>query len=1568
MKLRTCRLNGIVTIGLLSFGLLSVGSLEAQVSITSGPPPGGAAGTPYAFTFTAQDACGSCSTPVFTWSSTGFLPGGLTLDANAGTLTGTPTGGGVYHATIVATDTANSGTQGIQGITITITGTPAQTSFVMNLGQANINGVGVSQYQFITVPGGTTVTCNAVAGRCGPGNVTDMAVDSSGNFIVAVNQSLQPATNSSIVKITPAGAVTVMVTDPTGTANYTSVAIDSAGDYIVADVSATDHQLLRFAPVQGSVGTAVGTLPAGPAFDAFVRIDSSGNYVVAQDGSTTAITRITPAGVNPTVTTNLSFTSNSSPIALTGDVVGFTIDGNGSYVILETRDNPTQVLSVTPVGAVTTLFANNNAQIGNPDGIFWYPGLNQFQITDDEDTQLWSLSPDGSTLTQIPTGGVLTQPRTVAAYVAAPGPPNTPPPPPPAVPPVTISGPTNLGDFPVGKSISASYGASGGTPPYTLSATGLPAGLSFSGSTLSGAPTVPGTYFVFINASDSGGRSAFLAVSFSVLGFNNTSLPPASAFIRYTANVQAAGGIPPYTYSATGTPPGINVFPDGSVAGATAKTGTYSIAVTASDSGGVTATGTFSLVVSAAPALKVPGGALSSATIQTPSSQVLSATGGAPPYSWTLAGGALPDGMSLQTSGTLSGAPTRIGAFAFAAQATDTSGGSATGTFTITVNPQPVTINTPSPLLSGMVSVDYPEQTLSASGGTPPYQFKVTGGSLPAGLALSTTGAISGTPTAVGSYSFTVTASDSATPAASGSATFALSIRPFGVDLMLSAGALSFSEAAGSTSVPPGETVELESTDPSQALNYTAAITGAPSWVSISSAGGTTPGAISISLTSAALTLATSGSPYSASLVVTCTSPVCSGRTQTVPISLAVTSTPPQLTLVNDSLSFETLASAPQATTETLGISNTGGGSLGIASVTCGASWCQPNAQAGSIGGGSTTNINVTADPTGLNPGYYYTSLLVHSSAGNASIPVTFQISANGTLTLDPAGEQFSLPQGGAAVGETSFLVTITGPAAVSFTAAVSPGAPWLSVTPTSGTASGTQPADLNLVFDQTQVAALAPGTYYATVKITSTGAINSPQSFEVVLNVTPPAAKTTPNLVPGGLLFLTQAGGNPPPQTVAVYSGSPNVTPYEASVSTASNGNWLSVTPTAGSTSSVAPGQATVTVTPGSLKPGTYSGTVNYAYAAAAVRSVNVTLIVENAAPAASSGAASPRAALACTATKVVPTSTALVSNFAAPAAWPVEMAIKVVDDCGNPVSNGQVVVTFSNGDPPMLLNIADPNNGLYDGTWTPRHNASQITITARVSVAGLSAASIQIAGAVTPNSAPVLLHNSTANFFNPIGGAPLAPGTLIQLSGQYLASQNATNSAIPVPTTLGGTSVVIGGIAAPVTFVSPTQVDAQVPFELPPGQPYQVIVNANGALTTPDGFEAGATSPGLSVQTNGLVRANHQDGSAVSETAPAQPGEFISVYLVGMGATDEPVTSGAASPGSPPANASNVPTVTLNGENVTFDFAGLSPGLVGVYQVNLQVPADAANGDLVLTIASAGATSNSGVLPVHN
>jgi uncharacterized protein (TIGR03437 family) len=157
-------------------------------------------------------------------------------------------------------------------------------------------------------------------------------------------------------------------------------------------------------------------------------------------------------------------------------------------------------------------------------------------------------------------------------------------------------------------------------------------------------------------------------------------------------------------------------------------------------------------------------------------------------------------------------------------------------------------------------------------------------------------------------------------------------------------------------------------------------------------------------------------------------------------------------------------------------------------------------------------------------------------------------------------------------------------------------------------------------------------------------------------------------------------------------------------------------------------------------------------------------------------------------------------------------------------------------------------------------------------------------------------------------------------------------------------------------------------VPFELPVGQPYQIIVNADGALTTPQTIQAGGASPGLSVLSTGYVRAAHQDGTPVTDASPAKPGEYVSAYLVGLGATDQPVVSGAASPASPLANTLLAPVITVNNEVAAWSFSGLAPALVGVYQVNLQVPPDAPNGDLPLVVTVSGISSNSGLLPVHN
>jgi uncharacterized protein (TIGR03437 family) len=980
--------------------------------------------------------------------------------------------------------------------------------------------------------------------------------------------------------------------------------------------------------------------------------------------------------------------------------------------------------------------------------------------------------------------------------------------------------------------------------------------------------------------------------------------------------------------------------------------------------------GTFTSSSTSGSALSITSASLPGVSTGVSYSQQLAAAGGTPPYTWTLVGGSLPAGMGLASAGAITGTSAKAGTYTFTAKVTDSTGAFVVGSFSVSVAPPAVTITTPSPLPSGMITVDYPLQVLSASGGYGPYTFTVPANLLPAGLTLASNGSISGTPTVTGTFPFTLTATDLI--GQTGSKSLQITVRPFSADLTISAGSLSFSMAAGATALPGSQTVQVESTDVTKALSWSATITPSQTWLSVS-AGGSTPGSFTVSLTSGASFFAASTTPYQATIVVACLAPSpCAGSSQSIAVSILVSAISPELTVLTDLLSFTTSSTSPQSTTQSLGVQNTGGGTFTIISATCPQSWCTVGPLPGSLEAGVTGAINITANPAGLSPGFYFADLTIVSSAGTTAVPVTFFVAANPSLALEPSGVQLIMPAGGvAAVPDTSFLVSVSGTAPVAWTAAVLPGAPWLNLSTASGTSTGTAPGAVNYSINQSAAGALTSQAYYATIRVTSTSVVNSPQDFQVVLDVTATSVKEQPNPTPAGLIFIAPLNGTAPAQIDQVFASSATATAYQAAVSTADGSSWLSVNPPTGTTSSSSPAQTNISVSPASLTAGVYHGSVSYSLSAAAVRTVNVTLVVESAGQSASLRTSQTETShAACAPSQIIPTQTALVNNFAQPASWPTPLEIQLANDCGSPVSNGQVVATFSNGDPPLALSIENPSSGLYSGTWTPRNTGSQVTVTATATAPGFTAATARISGSVIPNAAPTLNPNGTLNVFTPVVGAPLAPGTILQIYGTGLATKTLPGTTIPLATNLAGTSVIIGGVQVPLYFVSPGQVNAQMPFELVPGLPYQVIVSNNGALSTPLTIQSVAVTPEIAAYSSGYAIAQHAATySLITDASPAQPGEVVTIYLAGMGPTTVPVASGAASPSGPYALTADAPTITLNSELVTvIAFSGLTPTLAGLYQIDLQVPADAPNGDLTLVVSQPGFQATSVILPVHN
>jgi len=213
----------------------------------------------------------------------------------------------------------------------------------------------------------------------------------------------------------------------------------------------------------------------------------------------------------------------------------------------------------------------------------------------------------------------------------------------------------------------------------------------------------------------------------------------------------------------------------------------------------------------------------------------------------------------------------------------------------------------------------------------------------------------------------------------------------------------------------------------------------------------------------------------------------------------------------------------------------------------------------------------------------------------------------------------------------------------------------------------------------------------------------------------------------------------------------------------------------------------------------------------------------------------------------------------------------------------------------------------------------------------------------------------------------ARLSPGEFISLFGSGLASGVASASTLPLPITLGGVQVMINGRAAPLNYVSPTQINAVVPYLTESVAQIQVISNHQSSSTVTE--LVGLTSPGVFTYSpangTGYAAALHSNFSVVSTSSPAQPGETIQVYVNGLGAVTPTVTDGAPGSGTSPYNTTtNTITTDIDGTAASVSFSGLAPGFAGVYQLNIAIPTGIGAGDHYLDIQGPdGFTSEAGI-----
>ena len=316
---------------------------------------------------------------------------------------------------------------------------------------------------------------------------------------------------------------------------------------------------------------------------------------------------------------------------------------------------------------------------------------------------------------------------------------------------VVINATQNVPIKPV--TLTASGGDGG---PYTFTASGLPSGLSIStGGIISGTPTVSGTFSYTVTITDGEGNTGTLNCSLTVnppLQVTCQAVNVGDVGVPFNSGpMKVTGGTRPYTFSiGSGTlPAGLTLNTStGAVIGTPTAPGTFSVKVT--DANGAVGT---SCTITINPALSVTCQANNTGEVGVSfNSGPMNVTGGTPPYMYSIVG-TLPPGLTLNTStGAVTGTPTAAGTFTV--KVTDAAGSSSTSC-TITIN-GPLSV-TCAAVNTGDVGVPFSSGPMTVTGGTAPYTFSIVG-TLPPGLTLNTsTGAVTGTPTAAGTFTVKVT-------------------------------------------------------------------------------------------------------------------------------------------------------------------------------------------------------------------------------------------------------------------------------------------------------------------------------------------------------------------------------------------------------------------------------------------------------------------------------------------------------------------------------------------------------------------------------------------------------------------------------------------------------------------------------------------------------------------------------------------------------------------------------------------------------------------------------------------
>jgi len=695
----------------------------------------GQAGAPFSQTFTQVGAIGTATFTI----ATGTLPTGLTLASN-GVLSGTPAVTGSFPITVMVTD--SNGCTGVGPTyplqitcpTITVTnpavdsgvvGSPFSQTFTQS------GGVGATTFSLAsgTLPSGLTLASNGVLSgtptQPGTFPITVKATDSNGCTGTGPTYNLTIACQT--ITVTNPAVNSGVVGSP-----FSQTFSQSGG------VGTTTFSLASGTLPSGLTLAANGVLSGTPTqtgtFPITVKATDSNGCTGTGPAYTLTITCQTITVTNPAVNSGVAGAPFSQTFTQSGGIGATTFS-----------------LASGTLPAGLTLAANGTLS-GTPTQTGTFP----ITVTATDSNGCTGTGP--------------TYTLTIVCQT------------------ITVTNPAvNTGI--VGSPFSETFTQSGanGTATFSLASGTLPSGMSLSASgVLAGTPTQTGSFPITVKVTDSNGCTGTgptytLTINCQTITVTNPATSTGTVGTPFSQTFTQSGAIGTATFTTSSTlPAGLSLSAAGVLSGTPTQSGTFPITVTVTDSNGCTGTGpTYTLVINCQ-TITVTNPATTTGTVDAPFSATFTQSGAIGTATFSIASGSLPAGLTLSSSGVLSGTPQVPGTFPITVKVTDSNGCTGTGpTYTLVINCQTITVTNPgsntgtyNAPLSGSFTF-----TQSGAGTHTPAVFSLNSGSLPAGVSLTSGGVLTGTPTQTGVFSITVKVTDANGCTGVGS-TYTLTIAP----------------------------------------------------------------------------------------------------------------------------------------------------------------------------------------------------------------------------------------------------------------------------------------------------------------------------------------------------------------------------------------------------------------------------------------------------------------------------------------------------------------------------------------------------------------------------------------------------------------------------------------------------------------------------------------------------------------------------------------------------------------------------------------------------------------------